>query len=144
MKTISPYQSWHSMVRRCTWIGHKDYQHYGGAGITMDPRWIDYKAFLADMGPRPEGTTLDRRDNAHGYWKENCRWATLSEQAQNQGNYRSNTSGCKGVSWNKAGRKWLVSRMFANSRKTLYWGVDFFEACCAAKSWENRIKGDCK
>lgn len=144
MSFISGYQSWHSMIRRCCWIGHKDYARYGGSGITVDPRWQTYRLFIEDMGPRPRGTTLDRKDNSLGYFKENCRWATLSEQNSNRGKPRSNTSGCLGVSWQTKQGKWLVSRMKNGQRYMLYWGLSLFEAACAAKSWENRTKEHCK
>jgi hypothetical protein len=50
----------------------------------MDPRWESFAAFYADMGERPEGRSLDRRDGSRGYWPDNCRWATASEQRLNQ------------------------------------------------------------
>ncbi|HZQ44479.1 MAG TPA: hypothetical protein VFA99_14585 [Acidobacteriaceae bacterium] len=52
--------------------------------VEYDPRWADFKAFLADVGPRPEGTTLDRIDAAGGYNKENTRWADKFTQANNK------------------------------------------------------------
>lgn len=130
------YQSWDSMLRRCTDTAHKDYPNYGGRGITVAPLWHSVAIFFQDMGPQPQGKTLDRKNNSLGYFKENCRWATPSEQTRNQRKSRRNTSGCSGVSWQQKQGKWLVSRMLHGNRKTLYWGLDFFEACCAAKSWE--------
>lgn len=63
------------------------YQSYGGRGITVCTEWQGkngFAQFLADMGERPEGMTLDRVDVEQGYSKENCRWATYSEQNKNQ------------------------------------------------------------
>lgn len=54
------------------------------AGLTVDPEWEVYTNFLRDMGERPDGTSLDRVDNAKGYCKENCRWATPQQQAWNR------------------------------------------------------------
>lgn len=135
------YQSWHSMLRRCFDPSHKDFPYYGGRGITCADAWKDVALFIQDMGEKPIGTSLDRIDNTKGYYKENCRWATPTIQARNQGDYRTNTSGCKGVSWQSKGQRWLVLRMKERKRRVLYWGPDFFEACCVSRSWENR---ECK
>lgn len=53
------------------------------AGVTISPRWNDFRAFLADMGECPLGMTLDRLKNHKGYEPENCRWATPKQQANN-------------------------------------------------------------
>lgn len=80
----STYYAWHSMLRRCRDPNHKDWSRYGGRGITVDERWLKYENFLADMGRRPAGLTLDRQDNDGPYAKWNCRWATSAEQRANQ------------------------------------------------------------
>ena len=85
-REMSPeYQSWHSMGQRCLNPNHHAYADYGGRGIDIDPRWVEsFEVFLAEMGPRLEGTSLDRIDNDAGYWASNCRWATVAEQMRNR------------------------------------------------------------
>ena len=73
------------MMARCYNKGHKYYEYYGGRGIGVCERWRKgLKYFVEDMGPRPEGHTLDRIDNDKGYFPGNCRWATMEQQCQNR------------------------------------------------------------
>lgn len=79
------YNSWQNMIQRCTNVNRKEYANYGGRGITVCPEWrLSFEAFYKDMGPRPEGMTLDRADNEGNYEPGNCRWATRSQQNHNQ------------------------------------------------------------
>lgn len=77
--------TWRCMLRRCTYKKDKDYHRYGGKGIKVIKRWFIFTNFLADMGERPEGKTLDRKRNDKNYCKSNCRWATPYEQTHNRG-----------------------------------------------------------
>jgi hypothetical protein len=82
--TGSPtYISWIAMRRRCSDQKNASYQWYGAKGIAVCPEWQNsFEKFLADMGTKPSGCSIDRLDSSKGYYKENCRWATVLEQAR--------------------------------------------------------------
>lgn len=77
------YESWRGMFDRCTNLNATGYQHYGGRGIKICDRWRSFINFLADMGERPEGLSIDRINNEGDYEPKNCKWSTPKEQANN-------------------------------------------------------------
>lgn len=80
LKKSPTYITWESMKYRCKTKAGK----YGELGITVCDRWLEsFDNFLEDIGERIEGTTLDRIDSISGYYKENCRWATDTQQNRN-------------------------------------------------------------
>lgn len=85
------HKSWDSMIQRCTNPADPSWSRYGGQGVIVDPAWLaSFESFLADMGVRPRGKTLDRFPDCHGnYEPGNCRWATPAEQANNKRNSRT-------------------------------------------------------
>lgn len=90
--TLKPEYRVHSqMVDRCYLTTAPNFRWYGGKGVRVCDRWrfgenglTAFQAFVADMGPRPEGLTLDRIDPFGDYEPDNCRWATWLEQAANK------------------------------------------------------------
>ena len=87
-KASPTVKSWRAMISRCCNPANRGYIRYGGRGISVCERWFEFSNFLADMGERPEGKTLERIDGSKGYCPDNCRWATPQEQQQNIKNNR--------------------------------------------------------
>lgn len=81
-KGTPEYTCWRGMMQRTNDPNHEHYKYYGGRGIKVCKRWKEFANFLADMGPKPKGKTLDRFPNNDGnYEPGNCRWASWKEQA---------------------------------------------------------------
>lgn len=81
------YAIWNAMQYRINSPSCKAYKYYGGRGLDMDPRWLDFSVFYADMGDPPfEDATLERVDNNRGYWPDNVVWAGRVEQGRNKRN----------------------------------------------------------
>ena len=104
------YKAWLHAKGRCYTTTDAKYPIYGGRGIVMSDRWKDdFDAFLADMGPRPDGRSLDRIDVNGPYSPENCRWATPATQANNtRGNIRVAIDGVE-LTLKEAARKYGVN-----------------------------------
>jgi hypothetical protein len=81
----SGYYSWRHMIRRCEERASRDFPAYGGRGIRVCERWREsFVAFIEDMGPRPAGHSIERRDNDRDYCPGNCYWLPSSQQHLNK------------------------------------------------------------
>lgn len=118
------YGIWAGMKHRCNHENASGYEYYGGRGITYDPKWETFTGFWEDMSEGyNDNLTLDRKDFEGNYCKDNCRWATVREQARNKGMNSNNKSGVTGVglshdrygnrSW---GASWVDSEGRVNRR----------------------------
>ena len=91
-KVTPEYTVWANMIQRCYNPMHEHWKHYGARGIKVCQRWRRFENFYEDMGKRPANLTLERKRNNEGYSKDNCKWATRKEQANNQRRSRCNVA----------------------------------------------------
>lgn len=131
LMSYSPeYRSWSHMKERCLNPDCADYPDYGGRGIVVCEQWLgSFQAFYADMGPRPEGHSLDRIDVNGNYEPRNCRWANNETQAQNKRRGRVVVLGGETVALSVACRARGVSYKLIHKRMSK--GMSFDEACVA-------------
>jgi hypothetical protein len=85
-KLTPEYVVWQAMNQRCNDVNASNFEYYGGRGIKVCKRWKKFINFLTDMGKRPKGKSLDRRNVNGNYTPSNCRWATATEQSRNRRN----------------------------------------------------------
>ena len=124
------YSTWVNMKTRCYNKNNENYPRYGGRGIRVCDRWMEkpygFQNFVADVEKRPRGYSLDRIDVNGNYCKENCRWATPTQQALN----RSSNSKVRGVCKTPTGYKAFItyngvfySKRFKDFEEAFRWRI---------------------
>lgn len=119
------WKSFQAMHQRCLNPKAKHYDDYGGRGITIAPSWLrNFEAFVASMGLRPPGTTLDRIEGDGNYEPGNCRWATPDEQARNRRGVRKLTHGGRTMTSAEWARELGMKKGTLHQRLKLGWTVE--------------------
>jgi hypothetical protein len=132
------YRAWSHMKERCNNPRQKHYYLYGGRGITVCDRWKVFSNFYKDMGLRPTNKhSLDRIDNNSGYSPDNCRWTNQLVQTVNRSFNKNNSSGYRGVSWDKYRKRWYAQAMV--NRKHIFLGY-FDNPVKASEAYETHKK----
>lgn len=103
------YKSWQHMIDRCNNNRNPSYKDYGARGITICERWSLFDYFLADMGVKPEGKTIDRIENDGNYCPENCQWSDKTAQANNRRSSRIITHNGESLTLAQFARKFNIS-----------------------------------
>lgn len=124
-----------TMLQRCYNPKRNKAEFYINRGIDVDPRWHDFMNFVADMGERPDGYTLDRIDNSKGYSKENCRWVDIFEQRMNRGKFQNTKRKYKGVA--ESGTLYSAILKYKNKEYKL---GSFSTELEAAKAYNEKVK----
>ena len=119
MANTRTYNVWVGIKQRCLNPKNDSYENYGGRGITIPEKWMDFQGFYEDMGEAPKGRSIERVNNDESYSKENCIWADRSTQNINK-NYVNKTTGIRNISYSEKMKAYEVgfSRNKKRYRKT--------------------------
>lgn len=142
-KPIHPlYHVWTGMNQRCYNAKSDSYYLYGARGITVCDRWRhSFANFIEDMGERPAGFVLDKRDNDKEYGPENCRWVNKTTSAINTRNRVNTSSEYRGVCEIKSGG-WVASIKYKNIRYNVGFSLDEEQAALMYDAAAIQLHGD--
>ena len=140
------YNTWSKLKNRVLNPKDKQYNDYGGRGITICDEWKnDFKSFYdwAMENEYSDKLSIDRIDNDGNYCPENCRWATKTIQSRNQRIRKDNTSGYRGVCYNKGNNKYVAQIKVNNKNKKLGYFQTVIEGAIAYNNYiiENNLEG---
>lgn len=121
------HRAWNAMLDRCSNERNNQYHNYGGRGIKVCERWLEFVNFYADLGPRPEGMSLERIDVNGNYEPSNCKWASFEEQSNNK----------RGMKKYLVDGEWRTLTQLAR-----YWNVGKQKAQKQAGQYESKIVGE--
>lgn len=113
------WQTYQNMKQRCYNKDNDNYQRWGGRGIIVCDRWLGsdgFQNFIEDMGRRPKGMSLDRKNNDGNYEESNCRWATATMQASNRHTPITNKSGTRGVCYDQRNNRYKAYIVVSKQR----------------------------
>ena len=143
--TTRLYRIWKGIKGRTLNPKHKNYNDYGGRGITICDEWLDVQNFYnwAMANGYSDELSIDRIDNDGSYYPENCRWTTKSIQARNTRIAKNNTSGFKGVSYHKRDEKYTAQIHIKSKRIDLGYFKAAVEGAIAYNNYiiENNLEG---
>jgi hypothetical protein len=108
--------SWRSMMGRCYNVKHENYKYYGGRGVMVCEKWMDFRSFYADtQSTWSEGKTIDRYPNQKGnYEPNNYRWATQQEQSENRSILKLNREKAREIKSSSLSYKELSNKFGVN------------------------------
>lgn len=141
MSRTPTYRTWLGMIHRCNNPKHTFFKNYGARGITVCDKWLKFEGFFEDMGLRPRGLTLERKNNELGYFKGNCCFADRTTQARNRRLQKNNITGVTGVSLHKPTRKYMATICVSKKKKYLGLFISIHEAAKARKAGEQKYWG---
>lgn len=118
------YKVWHAMIERCRNPNDPSYKDYGGRGIRVCDAWHDFAQFREDMGRRPTGGTIERKDVNGQYEPSNCVWAQQIDQANNRRNNRRLTLGQETLTLSQWARRAGMAKTTLRHRLNAGWNLD--------------------
>lgn len=144
MSNTPTYHTWVGMIQRCTNPNSPDYHYYGARGVKVCKHWLKFDNFFKDMGERPKGLTLERKNTNGDYNLSNCKWASWVEQNRNRRLSKHNKTGIIGVHFRLKRNKYEV-RIKTNG-KNIYIGsfTELRDAAEARKQAELKYWGESK